>query len=98
MLDITGLDRVSVFMALYEHAKPQGMGFIHYQPGPLTREEAETWMKIADENCSSSYDYVKGRVMKFKLPPDATSINPSLYDRDNGEGAAQRAIDKLRNG
>lgn len=37
-------------------------------------------------------DYVKGRVIKVKLPEGAESFSPHLYDRDNGDGAALAAL------
>lgn len=36
------------------------------------------------------FDYLQGRVMKVDLAGD--ELDPRLYDRDNGEGAARRAI------
>lgn len=41
------------------------------------------------------FDYLYGRVMKVNITHD--EFDPWLYDRDNGNGAAQRAIDNLRN-
>jgi hypothetical protein len=38
--------------------------------------------------------YLKGRVMKVDLSGD--SFGPWLYDRDNGDGAAERVIAELR--
>lgn len=43
------------------------------------------------------FDYLYGRVMKVDLSSDE-SFEERLYDRDNGTGAAQRVIDRLRNG
>ena len=40
------------------------------------------------------FDYVKGRVMKVDITGD--ELNPWGFDRDNGEGAAERAIAPLR--
>jgi hypothetical protein len=39
-------------------------------------------------------DYFQGRVIKTDLRGDA--IDPRLYDRDNGAGAAERAVATLR--
>jgi hypothetical protein len=36
------------------------------------------------------FDYVDGRCLKIDLRGDA--LDPRLYDRDNGEGAAARAL------
>lgn len=84
-----GLDRYEVLCALYNCSHPLGMGFLHFTPGPLTLEEAHEHLDGYDYA-----DYVKGRVIKTKLPQDAESFDPRLYDRDNGEGAALEALKK----
>lgn len=40
-------------------------------------------------------DYLHGRVMKINLKSD-TEFDPRLYNRDLGEGAAERVIQSLR--
>lgn len=92
MIDIRGLDKAAVLAALYNNSRPQGMGFLHYNPVPMTRDEAGTYI----DGGQTYYDYLKGRVMKVDLSGD--QLYPGLYDRDLGEGAAQRAIDTLREG
>lgn len=82
-----GLDRYEVLCALYNKSKPLGLGMLHFIPGPLSIEEAHEYLDGYDYA-----DYVKGRVIKTKLPKDAESFDPRLYDRDNGEGAALRAL------
>jgi hypothetical protein len=87
-LNIAGLDKAQVLKALYDNAKPQGMGFLHYQPDPMDIEEAKI---LVQDN--TYFDYVKGRVMKVNLLRD--TLRCAAYDRDNGEGAAQRALQHL---
>ena len=88
---IDGLDKAAVLAALYNAARPQGMGFLHYTPAPMTTEEARAeinnrrWLR---------FDYLHGRVMKVDLSAD--SFDPYLYDRDNGHGAALGVINTLR--
>ena len=82
-----GLDRYEVLCALYNKSKPLGLGMLHFVPGPLVLEEAHELLDGYEYA-----DYVKGRVIKVKLPEYAESFNPYLYDRDNGEGAALRAL------
>jgi hypothetical protein len=88
-IDISGLNKADVLAALYDAARAQGMGFIHFDPAPMSREEAEALLER-----STYFDYVKGRVMKVDLKGD--SFDPWLYDRDNGEDAAQAVIDNLK--
>lgn len=92
MVSIDGKNKADVLAALYNRAKPQGMGFLHYDPTPMTREVAEEFLSAPNE--SLYFDYLKGRVMKVDLRSD-TEFSERLYDRDNGQGAAQAAIDSI---
>jgi len=92
MIDTKGLSQVAVLQALYAGSKPQGMGFLHARPGGLSVEEA-TAMLAANPN--RYFDYVSGRVLKVDLSNE-DEFDPFLYDRDLGQGAAQRAIDSIR--
>lgn len=89
-IDIKVLNKAAVLQALYNAAKPQGAGFIHYDPTPMSAEEA---LKILRSG-QTFFDYLKGRVMKVELKGD--SFDPSSYNRDNGEGTAEAVIDQLR--
>ena len=91
-VDITGLDRAAVLQALYNYARPQGMGHLHPKSrDSLQRGEAEELVGGRDY-----FDYVHGRVIKVRLQEGATRFNAALYDRDNGPGAAASAIAALR--
>lgn len=90
-VNIQGLDRADVLASLYNNSQPLGMGVLHYDPEPMKCEEAA---QLLEEE--THFDYVKGRVMKVHLKVGESSLDPSLYDRDNWPGAAQRAIDLLR--
>lgn len=89
MISIDGLDKALVLAALYNASRPLGMGFVHYDPTPMSRDEAAAILEQ-----SQSFDYLKGRVMKVNLRGD--EFDPWGYDRDNGDGAAAAAIDALR--
>lgn len=84
MLNTYDMEKYQILMALYAGSKPQGMKFLHYTPGDLDEDLAK---ELADKH--DYYDYLKGRVMKISL----SKLDPALYDRDNGNGAAQRALD-----
>ena len=84
-IDIAGLDKAEVLMALYAAARPQGLGHLHHEPGGLSKDEALT---VLQNGCS--VDYLRGRVIKVTLAGD--EIDSFLYDRDNGDGAAHRAL------
>lgn len=89
-VSIKGLDKVKLLAALYNHAKPQGMGYLHYNPVPMTVTEAEEIFATGQRY----FDYLKGRVMKVDLSGEDLSVG--LYDRDNGSGSAERVVSTLR--
>ena len=84
-INLQDLDKAVVLAALFNASKPQGMGFLHYDPTPMSVEEAREELK----DCAY-FDYLQGRVMKIDLSGD--TLDPWLYDRDNGDGAAEKAI------
>ncbi len=88
MIDISKKSKAKVLAALYNASQPLGLGFMHYDPAEMTEQEAEGLLEKTDY-----FDYVKGRIMKVQLSGD--TLDPRNYDRDNGEGAAQRAIDAI---
>lgn len=91
MVSIKGLSKAKVLAALYNASHPQGMGFLQYTPGDMTEQEAQA---LLDQHGHFSFDYLKGRVMKVDIRSD--ELDERLYDRDNGPGAAQRAINSIR--
>lgn len=89
-INITDLDKAFVLAALYNNARPQGMGHLQYKPESMSPQEAQTILDTGQ----TYFDYLKGRVMKVQLK--GNSFNPVLYDRDNGTGAAMVVIESLR--
>lgn len=88
MIDISGLSKASVLVALHNGTSPAGMGFLH-ATNNFTEAEAEAILTR-----STYVDYCAGRPIKCNLSGD--EFDPRLYDRDAGQGAAARAIDALR--
>ena len=88
MIDISKLNKGEVLAALYNNSMPLGMGILHFTPEDMTKEQGEELLKS-----QTYFNYLQGRVMKVDLSKD--EFSPHLYDRNNGEGAAQRAIDTI---
>ena len=84
-ISIKGIDKAAILIALYNVARPLGMGFLHYTPEPMELDEANEIVKKY-----TYFDYLKGRVMKVEIGGD--ELYTRLFDRDNGEGAAERAL------
>ena len=87
-ISLKGLNKGAVLAALYNNSRPLGLGFLHFDPKPMTTEEAASLLEE-----TTYFDYLKGRVMKVDLSED--ELDPRLYDRDNGQGAAQSVINSL---
>lgn len=89
-MNIAGLDKAEVLAALYNGSRQQGMGFLHKRGGEeMTVEQAQVELKN-----ETYFDYLYGRVMKIDLCGD--EVNTGLYNRDNGQGAAEAIINALR--
>ena len=95
-INIEGLDKAEVLAVLYNASKQQGMGLM-CKRGSLSMTKEEAAQEIAEAqqpNGSAYFDYLHGRVMKVRIAGE--QLDPRLYDRDNGQGAAERAINTLR--
>ena len=90
MVKYDGLTKEEVLCALYNNAKSQGLGMFVYESGDMKLEVAEKLLKY-----DTSFDYIKGRVLKVDLSGDE-GFEEWLYDRDNGEGSAQQALDDYK--
>ena len=91
MINISNLSKPQVLAALYNASHAQGLGFWNSDPAPMSEDEAA---KILEQQ--TDFDYLKGRVMKINL--SGTEFDPYLYDRDCGEGAAQKVVSGLTTG
>lgn len=88
VIDISRKDPAAVLVALYNASKPLGMGILQFTPGNMSLEEAKHLLAQ-----SRYFDYLHGRVMKVTI--DGPILDSRLYDRDNGIGAAARAISNV---
>lgn len=102
MVDITGLEKADVLKALYDASHPLGLGRLdHRSSQPLPLEEARRiitklrtiWAERLPTRWAY-FDYLQGRVLKVNLTGD--EFDETLYDRDNGPGAAEQALASIR--
>ena len=89
MISLKGKDKAEVLMRLYNNSHPVGMGIIEAEERDMTPGEARQWI----DNSDQKFEYLKGRVLKVDLSGD--EFNPFLYDRDNGQGAAEKALQEV---
>ena len=85
-MDISKYDKADVLRVLYNNSGPLGMGILHFTPKEMTREEAQAMLDTGQ----TYFDYVKGRVMKIDLSSD--ELGTEVYNRDNGNDAAEKAL------
>lgn len=100
-MDITNLSKPKVLAALFNAAKPLGLGYLQYNHHHLMDEtEAATLLENQDW-----FDYVEGRLMKVSIvsqsrallygKTETTELNTSMYNLNNGENAAENALSQL---
>lgn len=88
-MNIGDLNKASVLAALYNNSKVQGRGILQAINKPMSESEAEELLTQ-----DTYFDYLHGKVMKIDLSRD--ELDTRLYNRDNGNGAAERVIEELR--
>ena len=90
-INIAGIEKPVLLAGLYNASQQLGLGFLHERgQTEMTPEQASTEI----EQQGLSFDYLHGRVMKINLEGDEMRF--ALFDRDNGNGAAKRVVDSLR--
>lgn len=88
-IDIRDLGKAEVLQALFNASKQQGMGFFDATGAvPMSIEDARRYVAK-----TYYFDYLRGRVMKVDIGGEL--LDPWGYDRDNGAGAAKRALRPL---
>ena len=104
-VNIAGIDKAELLAALYNNARPLGMGFLRAGTADMTTEEARKLLDDGDDHARDFptvakrgremyFDYVHGRPLKVDLSGD--EMRTDLYDRDQGGGKARRVVESLR--
>lgn len=88
-MDISTLPKAKVLAALFNSAKPLGLGFMHYRASHIM-DEAEAAVLLEQQ---TYFDYHEGRLMKVNLAGD--TLDTWAYNRDNGTNAAENAIQSI---
>jgi hypothetical protein len=87
MIDITGIDKAKLLMALHQNSKAQGISFLHEREVSLI--DCQKRLELTGD-----IDYFAGRVIKCDLSSD--QLDGRMYDRDNGDGVAERVVNSIR--
>ena len=89
-MNIAGLDKAVVLASLYNRSFQQGMGVLDKNG----RQEMNVEQARKHLDLTHDFDYLNGRVMKIDL--SSAEVDTWLYNRENGEGAAERIIEQIR--
>lgn len=90
VINIKGLDKADVLLALFNASKPQGFGELI---ALIKAFDIDSARRLIQNHPSLCFDYVVGRPIKVDLSGDELDV--WLYDRDNGEGCAAMALSPL---
>ncbi len=90
VVDISNKLKDEVLLNLYNNAHSRGLGFSNYNPKPMNRKEAQDLLKRF-----TYFGYLPGRSLQIDLTYDI--IDTSTYNKNNGAGAAEKAISLCRN-
>lgn len=69
MIKITGVDLVRFVQKVYDLSKPQGLGFMHYEKGGMSEQDAKAIADTArpEGRIVLSMDYIRGRACKMTV-------------------------------
>lgn len=91
MRDVTGVDLIKLAQEAYALSRPQGLGFLHYEKGGLSEEEAQELVdyQALSTHTALSLDYVKGRAVKLHVfkRNGKLSIRDDWYDHSPAQDA-----------
>ena len=109
-IDVSDIKPEALLAGLYNAVGPSGMGFLQAQPGDMTEEQAIALLSGKEVETDYGgmfpgqgtrelgkpvyFDYLYGRCLKTEI--NGKTLRTGLYDRDYGEGAAQRVVDSVR--
>lgn len=91
-VDVSDIDRKVLLKALWENAKPAAF----FNPIPSLVPPYDENRALEEVDRDGYVDYACGRCIKSDVFGKSNIIDPSLYDRDWGNGAFQNVVDKLR--
>ena len=83
-IDVTSVETSELVRAAYDLSRPQGMGFLHFTPDPLSDAEVE---ELVQPDGTTYLDYVRGRACKFGvwLREGRRVIRSPWYDHTNAQ-------------
>jgi len=112
LIDISGIDKAELLLALLQGSKVQGMGVLQDPGRPLTVDDARTAIHGRGDDIHNQYGNVGGRSNPtaegqhldfdylfgrvLKVDISGDTLDPWGYDRDLGEGHGAEVVARLR--
>lgn len=95
-INIEGVDRARLIQELHAGTRALGMGALHDR-GPLSIEVIRETLERCTDKARDEvrFDYLAGRPLKVSIKGN-TLRGVRLYDRDAGQGAFARALERAR--
>lgn len=86
-IDITGCNLRTLVAKAYELSTPQGLGFLHFTPKPLSEGEIDAIIAQGDARYAVDMDYVNGRSIKLHVRREGGKLTmpDSWYDHSDSQ-------------
>ena len=87
VIDLRGLDKAEVLVALHVTARPSSFSRRFWKPEPMSLEAARHLLAERTQ-----FDYIASREMHLELGGD--ELHTWAYDKANGFGSARQALEE----
>ena len=106
-INVSNIKPEVLLAALYNAVQPSGMGLLQAKDGDMTAKSAAALLSGDEQETDycidrkrsndkpAYFDYLYGRCLKIEI--NGKTLRTGLYDRDYGDGAAQRVVDSIGN-
>lgn len=86
-IDVTNCNLRTLVAKAYDLSSPRGMGFLHFNPKPLSETEIDAIIERGDKRYPVDMDYVNGRSIKLHVRKtgDKLFISDPWYDHDSSQ-------------
>ena len=90
MVDIAGINKEVLLETLWNNSRPIPF-YRKYKVNPPNFDIKKAMKQVKDDGYA---DYILGRLIKVNIESD--SVDPEIYNENNGKGKLQIIIKKLR--
>lgn len=95
-LELHNVTARQLIQAVYAHSRPQGLGFLHFERGPLSEEDTDLLIEAQRDDQHINLDYVNGRACKFYAVKRGENWYTSTEWYDHGESDIEGLLKTLK--